>query len=272
LCKANDVSLLISLNDLELPILARSKSLFEKVGTTVLISSAEVVDFCFDKLETRTFLEKNQFLSPQSFIDLESAKAALESGAIRYPLFVKPRWGSASVQLYTVYCDEELNSAFHLARAQLQRTFLKVDAHLAAESILIQEGLPGDEYGIDILNDFQGNVRSVYVKKKLGMRAGETDKSSLSDDSTLIELGRSLGAAVGHIGNLDCDVFYDGTTASVLEMNPRFGGGYPFSHTLGANYPRAIIEWYKGNDFSTEEFVNDFDTVVSKCETLLAVS
>jgi len=271
LCNNNEVSLVISLNDLELPILSRSKKLFEEVGTTVLISSAEVVDLCFDKLKTHEFLQANKFLSPQTFIDLTSAKAALDSGSISFPLFIKPRWGSASVQLYTVYSHEELESAFHLAQAQLQRTFLKVDEHLAGQSILIQEGLPGDEYGIDILNDFSGNVKSVFVKRKLGMRAGETDKSSLSDDAALLELGKSLGKAVGHIGNLDCDVFYDGTTVSVLEMNPRFGGGYPFSHTLGANYPRAIIEWHRGMAFDCDQFEKDTGKVVSKCEELLVV-
>ena len=57
-----------------------------------------------------------------------------------------------------------------------------------------------------------------------------------------------------------------------LEMNPRFGGGYPFSHTLGANFPLAIIEWCSGVEFDFVDFKRNFGKTVSKCDTLIFVS
>ena len=189
---------------------------------------------------------------------------------MQFPLFVKPRWGSASLQIFRVDTLEELRFAFRLAQSQLQKTFLKVDEALSSESILIQEGLPGAEFGLDILNDLSGRTEFVYAKRKLGMRAGETDKSELVDCPVLNEIGERIGSALKHIGNLDCDVFYDGEKAVVLELNPRFGGGYPFSHTLGANYPNAILRHY-GLDVEKKEFTTRFGVVVSKHDNLVAL-
>jgi len=272
LCADNSVDLIISLNDIELPILAAHREIFEKQRTKLLVSSSEVIDICFDKLKTCEFLQQHNLRYPQTFIELAAAEVALESHTIEFPLFVKPRWGSASLQIFRVDTLEELRLAFQLAQIQLQKTFLKVDDKVAAASILIQEALPGSEYGVDILNDLNGNVRSVYVKKKLGMRAGETDKSELVDIPVLHSLGEQIGTLVGHIGNLDCDVFYDGSNAVVLEMNPRFGGGYPFSHVLGANFPQAIIEWCSGAEFDVVDVTRMFGKTVSKCDALIFVN
>lgn len=272
LCEKKSVGLIISLNDIELPILAAHRDVFETSGTKVLVSSQEVVDVCFDKLKTVEFLRGNGLQYPQTFIEFSAAELAMQEGRVKFPLFVKPRWGSASLQIFRVDTLEELRHAFQLAHIQLQKTFLKVDDKVAAESILIQEALPGCEYGLDILNDMDGNARSVYVKKKLAMRAGETDKSRLVDEPVLTELGMKIGKLLGHIGNLDCDVFYDGRVANVLELNPRFGGGYPFSHACGANYPSAILEWCRGNDFDISSFNKTFDVLISKHDELLVIS
>ena len=269
ICANQAVKLIVSLNDVELPLLSENEKAFEQVGTRVLVSGPDVIDICFDKLKTCDFLSAHEFDFPLTYVDLDSATTAVREGAVQFPLFVKPRWGSASLQLYRVHSQEELALAFKLARTQLQKTFLKVNDDVISEAILIQEALPGDEYGIDILNDLEGNFQSVYVKRKLGMRAGETEKSSLIDEQILSQLGRRLGESLRHIGNLDCDVFYDGIAARVLEMNPRFGGGYPFSHAFGANYPKAIIEWCRGKTFNTSEFNARYGTVVSKCDNLI---
>jgi len=194
LCENSKIDLIISLNDVELPILAEKKRDFERKGTKLLVSSKEIIDICFDKLKTCEFLQKNKLRYPQTFVELDSAEDALLKKKVRFPLFVKPRWGSASLQIFRVDTLDELRLAFKLAKIQLQKTFLKVENEFANQSILIQEGLPGAEYGIDILNDLDGNVHSVYVKKKLGMRAGETDKSELVDVPALYNLGEELGA------------------------------------------------------------------------------
>ena len=269
ICNENRINLLVSLNDVELPLLAVHRDEFESKGTELLLSSTEVVEICFDKLKTGEFLRGVGIPYPQTYIKMEEAETFIKQGKLEFPLFVKPRWGSASLQLFRVDTIRELKLAFGLAQLQLQKSFLKVDDGLVAESILIQEGLPGCEYGLDILNDLNGRVQSVYVKKKLGMRAGETDKSELVDLPTLTELGERIGRELGHIGNLDCDEFYDGKSAVVLEMNPRFGGGYPFSHSLGANFPNEILSWYNESAVQKKESYKRFGQIVCKHDSIV---
>lgn len=66
------------------------------------------------------------------------------------------------------------------------------------------------------------------------------------DNPELREMGRKIGEALGHVGNLDVDIMQRADGAyCVLELNPRFGGGYPFSYEAGVNMPLAIIKWLR---------------------------
>jgi carbamoyl-phosphate synthase large subunit len=109
-------------------------------------------------------------------------------------------------------------------------------------TFLVQELLEGDEYGVDVLNDLEGTVLAVTVKRKLAMRSGETDKSVTAKVPEILELGRRTARALGHVGNLDMDVFLTPKGPAILELNPRFGGGYPGSHVAGARYPRKFLD------------------------------
>lgn len=84
------------------------------------------------------------------------------------------------------------------------------------------------------------------------MRSGETDCAVTVDNKQLKSLGKIIATQLGHIGNLDCDVFIDRDKVSVLEMNARFGGGYPFSHLAGVNLPKAIITWLTGEQLDVD--------------------
>ena len=121
------------------------------------------------------------------------------------------------------------------------------------------------------MNDFNKNHRGVSVKQKLSMRAGETDKAITVDNAKLREIGSIIGNGLKHIGNLDCDVLERDGEYYVLELNPRFGGGYPFSHEAGVNIPKAIVAWSQGKDVPDSEFVPEYGKKFSKCDILLNV-
>ena len=246
ICKEQKIDALISLNDLELPILAENKAKFEELGVKVIVSDPQVIDIAFDKYKTAQWVESIGLKAPKTYVTLASAKEALAKGEIAFPLFMKPRWGSGSIGLETIDDMEELDIYYHLLMKKIKKTILAT-ASVGDEYIMIQEKLTGNEFGLDVMNDMEGNNVAVSVKQKLAMRAGETDKAITVDIPEVYEMGRKIGENLKHIGNLDVDIMQRANgDYCVLELNPRFGGGYPFSYEAGVNMPKAIIQWVKG--------------------------
>ncbi len=246
ICRKHHVDALISLNDLELPILAENKAKFEAEGVNVIVSDPQVIDICFDKYKTARWVESIGLNAPKTYVRLADVKKALVNGDIVFPLFMKPRWGSGSIGLETIEDMEELEIYYHILMRKIKRSILAT-ASVGDEYIMIQEKLTGEEFGLDVMNDLDGNNVGVSVKRKLAMRAGETDKAITVDLPEVREMGASIGRNLKHIGNLDVDIMQRSNgDYCVLEMNPRFGGGYPFSYEAGVNFPLAIIKWLRG--------------------------
>jgi carbamoyl-phosphate synthase large subunit len=271
-CQQEQIRLLVPLNDLELPYLAAARGRFAEVGTTVVVSSPEIIGRCFDKWETHRFLQAQGILTPKTYLSLSDAQAALERGELSFPLVLKPRWGSASIGLEFPQDDDELELSFELSQRRLARTALAgVGGGARDHAILIQEFIVGDEYGLDIVNDLSGRYVTTFVKQKLGMRAGETDSAVTVSSPRLQALGEQLGRSLGHLGNMDCDVFLGPEGAWVLELNPRFGGGYPFSHVAGANLPAALIAWARGEAPEPDWLRTDTGVISSKFSRLMLI-
>lgn len=255
-CREYQIDLLLSLFDADLPVLAKHKDLFAMAGTTVVVSDPEVIQICNDKWATIGFLRKLKLPVPATFLSLPESLAALREGRISWPVMVKPRWGMGSLAIYEAENEEELKVLYQKSRKQISEGYLQYEARQDAEScVLIQEKLPGQEYGLDVINDLNGNYQTTIIKKKLAMRSGETDMAKTVDYPEIKMLGETLGRNMGHLGNLDVDVFDVDGKLYVLEMNARFGGGYPFSHLAGVDLPEAIIQWKLGNPLGSELLV-----------------
>ena len=270
LCRKYQIDAVISLNDLELPILSANKERFESLGVKVIVSSPNVIDICFDKYLTYQYIKGLGLESPKTYINFDEAVQAIRQGELEFPLILKPRWGSGSIGLEFVDDLEELEVVYKLLQKKIKKSIL-AKASVADEYILIQQVIRGLEYGLDIVNDLNGIHRGVSVKQKLSMRAGETDKAVTVDNPTIRNIGKIIGENLKHIANLDCDVLEKEGIYYVLELNPRFGGGYPFSHEAGVNTPRAIVEWVRGNDVDNTLFVPEYGKIYSKCDILLNV-
>ena len=57
----------------------------------------------------------------------------------------------------------------------------------------------------------------------------------------------------------------------VLDLNPRFGGGYPFSHAAGANLPAALLAWASNAAPDPTWLEARPDVRVGKCDRLVVV-
>jgi carbamoyl-phosphate synthase large subunit len=244
ICEQHCVRLLISPDDFELQILARNRNRFLQVGTIAVVSSPEIADKCLDKWESLKFLKACNLDVPATYLSLTDVRKALARGDITFPLVIKPRWGTTSIGIEYPDDAEELELDYLLARKRIQRTFLwETSATDPERCILVQKRLCGQEYGLDVVNDLEGRHVCTLVKRKLAMRAGQTDRAITVKSDRFEKIGEVIGRELGHVGVLDCDVMVTEEGCYVLDLNPRLGGGYPFSHMAGANLPAALVAW-----------------------------
>ena len=123
-------------------------------------------------------------------------------------------------------------------------------SHLENKKILIQKFIKGTEYNLDILNDLSGKFVSCCIKKKILMRAGETDKCEVVHNKYIENFSKKISKSLMHIGNLDCDLIISkNKKIFLIDLNPRFGGGYPFTHLAGLNYLYSLVRMFKKKSF-----------------------
>ena len=192
-------------------------------------------------------------------------------GEVSFPLMLKPRWGMGSIGIFQADDENELQVFYKKIKKSIFATYLKYESWADEDNcVLIQQKIDGEEYGLDVLNDLQGNYVTTIAKRKIAMRAGETDIAQIVDCTPFLGIGEELSKNLKHIANLDVDCFVIAShDIYVLELNCRFGGQYPFSHNAGVDFPKQIIEWLKGN--GTQENLITPQIGVRSCKELSPV-
>lgn len=231
ICRVEQISGCLSLIDPELSLLAANKKRFEEIGTTIIGSSYELCEMALEKMRMYKWLASHHYNCARSWIDKEEFYRAVELGEITYPVFVKPNRGSASISISKVFDKETVEVLF---------------SH--EDDLMIQEYLNGQEIGADVYIDMiSGEVVSIFTKKKLKMRAGETDKAVSFKDDKLFDLIEKFVLEAGYRGQIDIDIFEINGEYYFSEVNPRFGGGYPHAYECGCDHMKLILENLKGN-------------------------
>lgn len=230
ICEREKIDGVLSLIDPELSLLAKNKDKFAKVGTKVIGSTYELCELSLDKFEMYKWLVKHGYKCAKSYMDKEEFFADVEARKAKYPVFIKPARGSASIAISKVYDKETVELLF---------------AH--DEGLMVQEYLDGQEIGADVYIDMiSGEVVSIFTKKKLKMRAGETDKAVSFKDDKLFELVKKFVTEAGYRGQIDIDIFDVNGEYYISEVNPRFGGGYPHAYESGADHMKYIVDNLEG--------------------------
>lgn len=252
-CINNDIKTVISLFDIDLPILAKNKEKFEENGIRLIVSDYDFVDICNDKWKTFLFLQKHGFLTPKSFLSTEKVKLAIFNKEINYPVIIKPRWGMGSIAIFQADNELELDVLYQKTLNEIKNSYLKFESNADIEnSVIIQEKMNGKEWGLDIFNNLNGNYLTCVPKRKIAMRAGETDIAETVKNQQLIDFGKKLSSITQHIANLDIDFFMVDDQPYILEMNCRFGGQYPFSHLAGVHFPKVIVQMLRSEEIKFE--------------------
>lgn len=231
ICKREHISGVLSLIDPELSLLAKNKQRFDALGVTIVGSSYNLCEMALDKMQMYEWLKNHGYNCARSWMNKEAFYKAVDAGEISYPVFVKPYRGSASISISKVYDKETIDLLF---------------AH--EDDLMIQEFLNGQEIGADVYIDMiSGEVVSIFTKKKIKMRAGETDKAVSFKDPTLFDLIEKFVLEAGYIGQIDIDIFDINGEYFISEVNPRFGGGYPHAYESGCDHIKLILNNLNGN-------------------------
>ena len=195
---------------------------------------------CADKLRMAQLLEGIGVPTPRTVTGDDEAGIA-EIAAASERLVVKHRLGSGSSGLALVAADgvrAAIDAAIDSAPAPAD------GSTPSGQDVVVQPCLPGLEHGVDIVGDLRepGELRAVLARRKVRMRAGETDKAASVDPAPFVANAEKIARAAQLTGLIDTDMFLaEGGEPSVIDINPRFGGGYPFVHLAGADVPRYYL-------------------------------
>jgi len=252
ICLENNISGIVSINDLELPVLAKYKNDFKKHGIIAVISDSKTIEMCFDKYKTYEFCVKNGINVPRTYLwnQRDALLSDLDQGFIKFPLIAKPRKGSRSVGIHLIDNKDRLLNEID----QLQSSDISED-----QKVMFQEYIDSDQYSVHIFNNAEGVPVEVVSMVNIFKRFGETFHIKTIRNKKLIDLGVKIGESVRHCGPLSADVHMrENGDFVVLEFNPRISGCYSLSHYAGADFTGKIYNLIDNLPI-TADIIDGFD-------------
>jgi carbamoyl-phosphate synthase large subunit len=219
----HDARLVVPLNDLDFPVLARERE--QLAPALVLLPDAEASARMSDKLEAHRFFVANGIPSPRSWAPEEVPDDA------RYPVLVKAREGFGSRNIFRASDREQLR--FFLAYTDVPS--------------FVQEQCRGEEFSIDVFCDMDARCLNAIPRTMLLSKGGESIKGASFQDRELIEHGARVAEIVGVKGpaNVQCFREPDGSLP-ITDVNTRFGGGFPVPLAAGGRYPELALALARG--------------------------
>ena len=256
ICKKYNINFIISLHDIDTYYISKSKKNFDEIKVKLIMPKFEIVNQCLDKKKYNKFTNMKNLFLPIGSTNKNEILEMISKKIICYPLIIKPRFGFGSNFNTLVGNKKELLLAWNFLSSSIIRnkTFEACDKE---ESLIIQELIEGQEYGLDIINDLEGNFIGCSFRKKYLMKSGETFAGKLENSpSEIIEFSKKFSKHSNHYGIVDIDLIFSKNKKKffLLDINPRFGGGYPISHESGLNVPKLIIKLAKGEEIDEDLF------------------
>jgi len=232
LCAEHRIGLLIPTIDTELPVYAAASEQFAGIGAAVCISAPPTVRICCNKVSTHEWLVANGFPTVRQ---TDARSALLDPAAWPLPLLAKPYNGSASIGVRRIQTRLELEAIAD-----------------TASGYVVEEIAPGREFTINVYVSRLGECICAVPHWRMEVRAGEVSKGLTVKDSRLMDLARVVAAALpGAYGPLNIQCFMDDSgTIRIIEMNARFGGGYPLAHRAGGRFTDWLLDEIEGRHLS----------------------
>lgn len=244
ICRKEKINAVTTLIDPEIELLAKNRARFEEIGIEVLAPYTETAELCFDKFKMYQYLTAHGVPTPDTWGDYASAMAAVESGSLAFPVFVKPRTGSGSVGARKVQNAETLKALCE-----------------ADPSLIIQRLMTGDLDADVYIDTISHKAVSAFSKRKLETKIGGASKTISFKDEKLFAFIREITELLKFNGPVDMDFFYQNGTYYLSEVNPRFGGAYLHAYGAGVDFVKLIKNNLSGNE-NAPVFGNYEDDVV----------
>ena len=227
ICLKNRISFIVPTLDSELILLTNSKSLFSDNGINIIISDLRLIKILRNKITTNTFFNSFNIKTPIIF----------NKDNMKFPVFLKPLNGSNSKGIYKAENIKEIKPS-----------------DLESNNMMILENIDNtiyDEYTIDLYYDKKSSLKCVVPRIRLKVVGGESNQGITKKNEVLDFVKDKFSFIGGAIGCLTLQLFSNKLNPLDIigiEINPRFGGGYPFSLNAGANFPEFIIREYILNE------------------------
>ena len=225
LCLENEIGMIIPTIDTELMVLSQIKNLFASKGISVIVSDPSFIAICRDKRNTGSFFEEHDIRVP----------AAIDKYHPTFPMFAKPYDGSLSTNLHYIKDETELTPDI-----------------LSDPKLIFMEYIDKSvykEYTVDMYYGRDNRLKCLVPRERIEIRAGEINKGRTTKNKLVPLLKERLGYVEGCVGCICLQLFYRADIDDVvgIEINPRFGGGYPLSHVAGGDYLKFLIQEYFQN-------------------------
>ncbi|MDN3691683.1 ATP-grasp domain-containing protein [Chryseobacterium tructae] len=235
ICKKRNIKMIVPTIDTELLVLAENKDLFLQNGIIPVVSSLDFVKKCRDKRIINEFFVENNIDIPKK----------MDKDNLTFPLFIKPYDGSLSADTFLIRQASDLTD-YHFQNPKLM--FMEYMDHEIYE-----------EFTVDTYYNTNGDLKCVVPRKRIFVRAGEVNKGVTKKNEIVGYVNKNLSHIDGAVGCLTMQFFLHPEEKRIvgIEINPRFGGGYPLSYLAGANYPEWLIkEYILNNDIP---YFNDWE-------------
>lgn len=223
ICKNHNIRLVIPTIDLELLILSKNLEFFNKSGIEILVSSPNLIEMANDKkFSNKLFLQKGIKI-PKEYLSIED---------VRYPCFVKPKIGNSSIETSIITTEKDFRNNHWKDDTYLKLKYLPPNKYT--------------EYSCDLYFNKTGSLICIVPRERIQIRGGEVSKSKTEKNCIIPKLKKAFSYWEGAKGCITIQVFKHNITHKIfgIEINPRFGGGYPLTYSSGANYTKWILQEY----------------------------
>lgn len=223
LALSQNIGLIIPTIDTELLKLAHARDKFEEAGIHIVISDSELITVCRDKRLTINLFADYGIDTPEIY----------DRDNLTFPCFAKPYDGSRAVGAARLDKPSDLTAEMAANPKLMFSRLIDIENEFS-------------EFTVDMYYDRQGRLKCAIPRERLEVRSGEVSKGITRKNALYRILLEKMSVLKGARGCITAQFFMSKTDDRLygIEINPRFGGGFPLTYAAGGNYPGWLIREY----------------------------